>query len=205
LPRIVSRGERGGLFISRGSIGSALNATPGGPVGEHVDPEDLRRQQRNDHPQERSGEHHHDLRHASRQPVPQEGADVRVDPSPLLDRHDHGAQLVVGQHQVCRLARDLGAGVPHRHADVRGPQRRRVVDTVAGDRDHVTARLQVRDDRHLLLRPHPREDTHLARVGRGEHVVEPPTVNHRRGVPEQTESGRRDTCGARMVAGDRRP
>ena len=65
-----------------------------------------------------------DLGEAAGQAVAQEHPDVRVDPAALPDGDDDGREVVVGQHQVRRLPRDLGAPLAHRDADV-GPAQRR--------------------------------------------------------------------------------
>jgi hypothetical protein len=55
--------------------------------------------------------------------------------------HD-GGEVVVEQHHVRRLARDVGAALAHRHADVGRLQRRRVVHAVAGHGGELAGRLQ---------------------------------------------------------------
>ena len=66
-------------------------------------------------------------------------------------------EVVVGQHHRRRLARDLGAGRPHRHADVGTPERRRIVDPVACHRDDVTLPSQRVGDPQLGVRRAPGE------------------------------------------------
>jgi hypothetical protein len=68
-----------------------------------------------------------------------------------------------------RLAGHVGARRAHRDADVGAPQRRRVVDAVAGHRHHATGRAQRVGDPQLGLRRGTREDD---LVGPGEQSVE---------------------------------
>ena len=91
--------------------------------------------------------------------------DVVVDGPPFLDRtHDRG-ELVVGQHQRGRLLGHFGAGDAHRHADVGGLQRRRVVNPVAGHRHDMPLGLQGFDDTHLVLGRDAREHRALLHEG----------------------------------------
>ena len=79
---------------------------------------------------------------ARRTRVAQEPADVGVDPAAFLDRDPDGGEVVVGEHEVRGLAGHLGAAAAHRDADVGARRAGRVVDPVAGHRDHVAALLQ---------------------------------------------------------------
>ena len=60
-------------------------------------------------------------------------------------------EVVVEEHEVRRLTSDVGPGLAHRDADVGLAQSRRVVDTVAGHRDHLTSLLQGARDPELLF------------------------------------------------------
>ena len=82
--------------------------------------------------------------------------------------HD-GGEIVVEQHEVGGLARDVGAGAAHRDADVGLVQRRSVVDPVAGHRHHVAASPQRRRDPQLVLRRDPGDDHAVAVEQRAEH------------------------------------
>ena len=61
-------------------------------------------------------------------------------------------EVVVGEDHRRRLAGDVGAGAAHGDADVGAPQRRRVVDAVAGHRHDVTLGVQRVGDPQLGLR-----------------------------------------------------
>src|SRR5699024_9456149 len=61
-------------------------------------------------------------------------------------------QVVLHQGDVGRLDRDAGAGGTHRHADVGGGQRGRVVDAVTDHGHGVALPLQLLDGRELVLR-----------------------------------------------------
>ena len=137
---------RGGSLITSGSGRIDAERQRGRAVGHEVDPQDLRRQQRqHDTPspaacqadqagQQHAEEHGHDLADVRRQQVAQELPDVGEDRPAFLDGGDDRGEVVVGEHHVGRLLRDVGAGDAHRDADVGGLQRRRVVDAVAGHR-----------------------------------------------------------------------
>ena len=136
-----------------------------------VDREDLHRGQRQRHraAREREDDEGHDLRRRVGEDVEDELADVVVDAPALLDGVDDRREVVVGEHHRGRLAGDVGAGEAHRDADVGGPQRRGVVDAVAGHRDHVPERAQRVGDPQLRLGRRPREDQVTLRL---EQLVE---------------------------------
>ena len=89
--------------------------------------------------------------------------DVCDHPPALGDDAWHVRELVVEKHNL-RDGPRRGRAVAHRDADVGVLQRERVVHAVAGHRDHVTASLQRRDDRPLLLRRDPAEDARRVRA-----------------------------------------
>ena len=66
-------------------------------------------------------------------------AQVVVDAPPQPDGGDDGAEIIIQQHDGGRLARHIGAAPAHRHADIGGLQRWRVIHPVAGHR-HDRAR-----------------------------------------------------------------
>ena len=68
--------------------------------------------------------------------------EVVVEAAAELDRLDDGGEVVVGEDHRRGLLGDLGAGDPHRDADVGLLQRGRVVDAVAGHRDDVALPLE---------------------------------------------------------------
>ena len=70
-------------------------------------------------------------------------------------------EVVVGQHDVGRFLGDVGAGDAHRHADVGGLQRGRVVHAVAGHGDDRAVRLQRLHDAQLVLGIDARVDRHF--------------------------------------------
>ena len=84
--------------------------------------------------------------------------DVVEDVPALLDGGLDAREVVVGEHDVGGLTRGGGAGLAHRDADVGLLERRRVVDPVAGHRDHVSARLQRPHEAQLVLGRDARED-----------------------------------------------
>ena len=83
--------------------------------------------------------------------VEDELADVVEDATSCLDGRDDGGEVVVGEDHRRRLARDVRAGQAHGDADVRAPERGRVVDAVARHRDHVTLGAEGVGDAQLRL------------------------------------------------------
>ena len=82
---------------------------------------------------------------------------VVVELAALLHRaHDRG-EVVVNEDHAPGVLGDLRAAA-HSDADVRGLDRRRVVDAVAGHRHHVALLLERVDEQHLVLRRHAADD-----------------------------------------------
>jgi hypothetical protein len=91
-------------------------------------------------------EHRQHLAGVRREQVPEELADVREDPAALSHGGDDRGEVVVGEDHVRRLLGDVGSRDPHRDADVRPLERRRVVHAVPGHRDDVAIGLEGVDD-----------------------------------------------------------
>src|SRR3990170_5384083 len=70
----------------------------------------------------------------------------------FLDSRDDRREVVVREDHVARLFRDIGARYAHRYADVSLFERWRVVDSVAGHRDSLSALLPRPHDLQLVLR-----------------------------------------------------
>ena len=85
---------------------------------------------------------------------------------------DDRAEVVLEQHQRRGLARHVGAAPAHGDADVRGLERRRVVDAVAGHGDHLAGGAVGLHQPQLLLRAHAREHVHAPHRG-GERARRP--------------------------------
>ena len=126
-------------------------------VREQVAHQDLDRLQHRHQADEGRGGHHDDLRHVARDREHDEAAQVVVDHAPFLHRRHDGGEVVVEQHHVCRLLRDVGAGDPHGHADVRPLERRCVVHAVAGHGHDVPSPWSAADDPQLVLGRDARE------------------------------------------------
>ena len=95
--------------------------------------------------------------HVHREDVAHRIADVLVNAPAKLHRGDDGPEVVLHQHERGRLARHVGAALAHRHADVRGLQRGRVVHAVAGHRDDLARGLERLHEAQLLCGPDARE------------------------------------------------
>ena len=137
-----------------------------------VDPEQLRGEQRQEQPGLRRSEAEHACEHHARehreqfagvrrQQVDQVLADVVEDAAAFLDRLHDAGEIVVGQHHVGGLLRDVGAGDAHGDADIGGLERGRVVDAVAGHGDDVALALERADDPQLVLGIDAGEHAHL--------------------------------------------
>ncbi|OIQ66640.1 hypothetical protein GALL_517880 [mine drainage metagenome] len=98
--------------------------------------------------------------------VGEEPPDVRVRRATELHRRDDAAEVVVEKDEVGGLPRDVRPRRAHGDADVRGAQRRSVVDAVAGHRDHMAPQLQGTCDPELVLRHDARHD-HVVPVEQG--------------------------------------
>jgi hypothetical protein len=81
------------------------------------------------------------------------------------DRGGQRGKVIVEQHQSGGFARHVGAAPAHRHADVRGLERGRIVHAVAGHRDDLAVGLERFHDAQLLLRHDAREYMHVAQSG----------------------------------------
>ena len=138
-------------------------------VGDEIQPQQLHRQQRDrqpDHDRQADREH---FGGPGRGEQVDDVADVLVSDTAFLDAGDDRGEVVVAEHEVGRLARDIGAAAAHGHADVGAAQRRCVVDAVAGHGDEMPGALGGFDQRELLLRGHPREHASV-RDGLGQCV-----------------------------------
>ncbi|CAM5350633.1 hypothetical protein SSTU70S_00265 [Stutzerimonas stutzeri] len=131
-------------------IDTVAGDADGRDVGEEIVQQDLLGQQRQERQEER--------RHSHADHVAEVGAGSQVD---VLERVGEGApafidaladqrQLVAQQHEVGGLLGHIHRGV-HGDADIRGVQRRRVVDPVAEKAHHMTGLLQRADDALLLV------------------------------------------------------
>jgi hypothetical protein len=127
------------------------------PVGHEVDPEELGGEQRQEQPglhgheaeqtrKHHASEHRQQLAGIRRQEIDQVLADVVVNPATFLDGLDDTCEIIIRQHHVGRLLRDVGAGDAHGDADICGLERGSIVDAVAGHGDDVTLALQRLDD-----------------------------------------------------------
>ena len=126
---------------------------------------------------ERGGQPEHQ-RHGDDHDQSQLGAEVEGDRAPQL-RGERATALdglhdrrvgVVDEHEVGRLAGEVGAARAHGDADVGAGEGRRVVDAVAGDGDRLVALLEDPDEAQLVLGGGARDDG-LAAQAPGELVV----------------------------------
>ena len=162
-----SSGDRGRRFMSPGRRRVEPEAEGEQDVDGEVDPQDLQRQQRRavgdgedpgtDEQQDEPGQHDHldpDVLHQ-----------VVVEASTALDGGDDGGEVVVGEDHLGGVLGDLGAGDPHRHADVRSGERRRIVHAVARHGDDVPLLLEDADQPHLVLGRHSGDDADAVDLG----------------------------------------
>lgn len=81
---------------------------------------------------------------------------------PQLDRLFDGREIVVEQHQVRGFASDVGAPLAHRNADMRGFQRRCIVNTVAGHGYDLAIGPERRNQTQFLLRHNAGKDVDVS-------------------------------------------
>jgi hypothetical protein len=187
---LAGRPGRTSKNVGFGNLGA--DRDPGQAVRHEVDPQDLPRQQRERHAEERADEHDEQLGESSGKAVADEPADVVEDAPALRDSRHEGPQAVIGEDDVGGFLGHLGAPPAHRHTDIGGSQGGRVVHTVAGHRDDVAGVLPVGDDVELPVRGGAR--VHGAQAA--------PEVVRGVGVSEHS-GGSRDRRGrAEVVPGD---
>ena len=131
--------------------------------GDHVDPEDLQRLDRQRRAEDDAGQDDEPLADVGRQRVGDELDEVVEDAAALLDGGLDGGEVVVGEHHVGGVLGHVGAGDAHGDPDVGLLERRGVVDAVAGHGHDLAPGLQRLDQAELLLRRHARE--HVGAVG----------------------------------------
>ena len=157
-------------------------------------------------PSERREDHHGDLGEVAAEDVADELADVVEDDPALAHGADDRGEVVVLQHHVGGVLGDVGAGDPHRHADVGLLERRSVVDAVAGHRHDLALALQRLDDAELVLGRDARVDRRLAgRVASRPSSSSSPSsapVTAARVVADEAEVAGDRRGGERVVAGD---
>ena len=168
--RIDSSASRGGRSMTPGVGRVHAKRERGQTVGDQVDPQQLQRQQRGLRAEERRDGDDQHLGHVARQQEQDDLAQVVEDGAAFSDGFDDGREVVVGEHHVGGLARDVGAHEPHRHADVGALEGRCVVDAVAGHRDDLAVALERVDDAQLVLGVHARVDADVLDLS-GELVV----------------------------------
>ena len=159
---------------------------------------------------QRGGQHHgkEHRQHLScirRQQVDNCLADVVKDSAPLLHGHHTRGEIVVGQHQVRSLFRDICAGDAHRNSDVGSFQRRGVIDAIPGHRDSLPVFLQRADNSQLMPWCHTSEngngtDSNLQCLVR--HSLQFRPRNNCRTRSSDTCLQRDGQCGRGMIAGN---
>ena len=85
-------------------------------------------------------------------------AQIVVDAAPETDGPHNRPEIIVQQHKRRCFARHIGATSTHGDADIGRLERRRVIHTVPGHRNHGAMRLECLDDAQLLRRHDAGED-----------------------------------------------
>ena len=172
-------------------------------VGHEIEIEDLQRQQRQWQRRSHRDPDHHHLAQVARQEIGDEPANVAENDAAFANRLDDGREGIVEQDHRRGLPRDVGAAQAHRHADVGLPQRRRVVDAVAGHRDDVAGSLVGFDKREFLRRAYAGEDGDPAQSGgaRPDDLGGQLAVNDPAGVFKQPDGTADAARGHRVIAG----
>ena len=145
-------------------------AQPQQSISHQVEPQQLQREQRHglghratqQDERNRPQQHDGDFSDVTGDGELDEAAQVVVDHPAFLDGRDDGGEVIVAQHHVRGLLRDIGAGDTHRHADIGLLQRGRVVDAITRHRDHLALSLQRTHDAELVFRRDAGEHGHAA-------------------------------------------
>jgi hypothetical protein len=119
-------------------------AERGQTVGDEIDPEQVNRQQRHGQTDEHADGHEQEFPGVAGQQVLEGLADVVVNAAAFLDGGDDGGEVVIGDDHVRGLLGDFRARFSHGDADVGALDGGRVVDAIAGHRDHGVVRLSTR-------------------------------------------------------------
>ena len=157
-----SRGSRGGRRMTCASVFSASYTSVQAGIDHELEEHHVHGKEKQRPAEHERQERHAGRRHVHRDDVAHRVADVVVDAPPQPHGVDDRAEVVLEQHEMRGLARDVGAAAAHGDADVRGLERRRVVHAVAGHRDHFAGRAVRLHQAQLLLRTHAREHVHPA-------------------------------------------
>ena len=158
-------------------------------IHEQLEHDDVHRVKRGGQPKRQWHGDDHDQRDLGAEVESDRAPQLGGQPATALDRADDRRVRVVDEHQVGRLAGEIGSARAHRDPDVRRGEGRRVVDAVAGDGDRLAAILEDPDEAQLVLGRGARDDS-LAAQPPGELVVVE-SVERRAAVQDLGERGRR--------------
>jgi len=119
-------------------------------MNDQLHPDDVHRQveERISEQRNRQGGHHE--RHVNDQEVLKARPEIGKELTPLTDRSDDRAKVVVEQHDRGYLSSAPRAALTHRDADVGGLERRHVVYSIAGDGNDLAGLLERANERQLL-------------------------------------------------------
>ena len=172
--------------------------------GHHVDPQHLRRGDRDGEAEE---DRHHDdqrLGDVGRQHEEDGLLDVVVDGAPFLHRRRDRGEVVVGQNHAGRFLGDLGALDPHGDADVGLLQSGSIVYAVARHRHDLLVGLDCLHQAELVLGARAREHVDIAYLllqRRLVHVLDLGAGDRRLSVADAEHLGDR-RGGDPVIAGD---
>mmetsp|Transcript_48327 Transcript_48327/g.115008 ORF Transcript_48327/g.115008 Transcript_48327/m.115008 type:complete len:397 (+) Transcript_48327:380-1570(+) len=120
----------GGAVHDPGFSGVEGEGGRGEPVRHEVHPQQRHRRQHLREAEDDGEEDADNLSDVARDQVPDKRLGVSVDRAALLNSRDDGGEVVIRQHHLGRPLRDARPA-PHRHPNVRGLERGRVVHPVA--------------------------------------------------------------------------
>ena len=141
--RSMTHGFAVGLFLTESNGGQH--------IGAEIDGEDLHHAEGQRHRQGHVEQEGHYLGHVTGEHVTGKFLHIGEYRAAFLDACHDRRKIVVKQYHLRCFARDVGAGQAHRHTDVGGTQRGRIIYTVARHRDHATPMFQGADDFEFLL------------------------------------------------------
>ena len=166
-------------------------------VHEQLQDDDVDRVERGGQPQHQRHGDDHDERDLGAEVERDRAPELGGEAATALDGADDRRVGVVDEHEVGRLAGQIGPARAHRDADVRRGEGGRVVDAVAGDGDGLPSVLEDPDEPQLVLGRGAGDDG-LAAQPLGELVVVE-RVERRAAVHDL------GSCGSRPRGRSRRP
>ena len=165
-----ARGIARGAIHRRGRRGLGDERDRRADIHEQLQHDDVHRVKWGGQPERERHRDDHDQRDLRAEVERDRAPQLRGQRAAALDCADDRRVGVIDEHQIGRLAGEIGSARAHRDPDVRRGEGRRVVDAVAGDADRFAAILQDPDEAQLVLGGGARDHGLAAQVP-GEFVI----------------------------------